>query len=166
MEDGFEEEIDLVDHWKALEVPLFETFRREDELAGRPDIITQQDTDQFVDNELVCYGRDLRQGARWKIVPRFLGRLRDAGRDFAYNQIATINHAIPGRRGAQVLEEIPIDDGINIVGAYNHHHIGHAAVLTIQGTKHLIYDLKEGKPILSAKRWMHFCVRSRSLSRR
>ncbi|ETK78921.1 hypothetical protein L915_15174 [Phytophthora nicotianae] len=30
MEDGFEEEIDLVDHWKALEVPLFETFRRED----------------------------------------------------------------------------------------------------------------------------------------
>ncbi|ETO67419.1 hypothetical protein F444_15612 [Phytophthora nicotianae P1976] len=132
MENGFEGEMDLVDSWKASEVPLFETFWREDdvgmgligadedglcvfnalrrasELAGRPDIVTQQDIDQFVDDELILYGRDLRQGARWKVVLRFLGRLRDA------------------------------------------------AVLTVQGTKHLIYDLKEGKPISSAKRWINF----------
>ncbi|ETP08617.1 hypothetical protein F441_15448 [Phytophthora nicotianae CJ01A1] len=180
MEDGFEGEMDLVYRWKASEVPLFETFWREDdvgmgligadedglcvfnalrrasELAGRPDIVTQQDIDQFVDDELILYGRDLSQGARWKVVLRFLGRLRDAGRDFAYNQIATTNHAIPGRRGAQVLEEIPVDDGIYIVGAYNHRHIGHEAVLTVQGAKLLIYDLKEGNPISSAKRWINF----------
>ncbi|ETI38707.1 hypothetical protein F443_15629 [Phytophthora nicotianae P1569] len=180
MENGFEGEMDLVYRWKASEVPLFETFWREDdvgmgligadedglcvfnalrrasELAGRPDIVTQQDIDQFVDDELILYGRDLRQGARWKVVLRFLGRLRDAGRDFAYNQIATTNHAIPGRRGAQVLEEIPVDDGIYIVGAYNHRHIGHEAVLTVQGAKLLIYDLKEGNPISSAKRWINF----------
>ncbi|KAL3663608.1 hypothetical protein V7S43_011494 [Phytophthora oleae] len=120
---------------------VFNALKRVAELTGRPDIVTQQAIDQFVDDELVLYSRDLREGA---------------GRDFAYNAIANTNHSIPGRRGTRVLGEIKIPDGIYIVGAYNHRHIGHGAVLTAQGNKRLIYDLKEGKPILSAKKWINF----------
>ncbi|ETN12220.1 hypothetical protein PPTG_09106 [Phytophthora nicotianae INRA-310] len=159
-EDGFTEEVDLVDRWKDSSVPLFEDFWRDDqraaELAGRPDLVTQQDIDQYVEDILVQYGRDLREGAAWLDVRGFLVRLRDGGRDIAYNAFVKNNYAIPGRRGARVLEEIKIKDGIYIVGAYNHRFIGHGAVLTVQGTKRLLYDLKEGKPISSAEGWINF----------
>ncbi|KAI9986120.1 hypothetical protein PInf_025026 [Phytophthora infestans] len=179
-EDGFAEEVDLVDRWKDSSVPLFEDFWRDDqvgvgllgadddglcvpnafkraaELAGRPDLVTQQDIDQYVEDILVQYGRDLREDAAWTDVRDFLRRLRDGGRDIAYNAFVKNNYTIPGRRGARVLEEIEVKDGIYIVGAYNHRLIGHGAVLTVQGTKHLLYDLREGKPISSAGGWISF----------
>ncbi|KAE8982940.1 hypothetical protein PR003_g23197 [Phytophthora rubi] len=180
MEDGFAEEIELVDRWKVSTIATFEDFWRQDkdgvaligadteghclfnaliraaELAGRPDVVTQQDVDQFVRDELVLYNRDVSQGTTWKVVRRFLRRLRDAGRDFLYNAVANYNFAIPGRRGARVLEEIELADGIYIVAAYNHSFVGHGIVLTVQGDKRLIYDLKEGKPISSAQGWINF----------
>ncbi|KAE9094632.1 hypothetical protein PF005_g12539 [Phytophthora fragariae] len=64
--------------------------------------------------------------------------------------------AVGGRRGARVLEETPLVDGINVVAAYNHSFVGHCIVLTVKGNKRLIYDLKEGKPVLSAEDWINF----------
>ncbi|KAK1939379.1 hypothetical protein P3T76_008763 [Phytophthora citrophthora] len=64
----------------------------------------------------------------------------------------------PGRRGAHVMREVPLEDEAYIVAAYNHSHIGHAAVLFVQGRKRLVYDKKneQGKPITSAKGWINF----------
>ncbi|KAE9094876.1 hypothetical protein PF010_g16926 [Phytophthora fragariae] len=64
--------------------------------------------------------------------------------------------AVGGRRGARVLEETPLVDGINVVAAYNHSFVGHCIVLTVKGNKRLIYDLKECKPVLSAEDWINF----------
>ncbi|POM67445.1 Hypothetical protein PHPALM_16555, partial [Phytophthora palmivora] len=69
-EDGFADELDLVDRWKASDVPLFEDFWRQDqdgmgllgadednfalkraaELLGRPGLVTEQDIEQFIDD--------------------------------------------------------------------------------------------------------------------
>ncbi|KAI9986871.1 hypothetical protein PInf_025840 [Phytophthora infestans] len=165
-EDDFAEEVDLVDRWKDSSVPLFEDFRRDDqvgvgllgadddglcelnafkrvaELAGRPDLATQQDIDQYVEDILVQSGRDLREGAAWTDVRDYLRQLRDGGRDIAYNAFVKKNYTIPDRRGARVLEEIEVKDGIYIVGAYNHRLIGHGAVLTVQRTKRILYALQ------------------------
>ncbi|KAG3050395.1 hypothetical protein PI124_g24094 [Phytophthora idaei] len=118
----------LVDRWKASKIKLFENFWRNDEfgkcclgadstglcmfsalkraaeLAGRPDIVTQSDIDKFVADELADNGQDLTKGTTWKVVLRFLRRLRDVGRDFVFSAIAKKNFAVDGRRGARILQ--------------------------------------------------------------
>eukprot|EP00644_Phytophthora_capsici_P016425 jgi/Phyca11/18263/fgenesh1_pg.PHYCAscaffold_34_\ len=89
------------------------------ELAGHPDLVTQQDIDQYVEDILVQYGHDLREGAAGTDVRDFLRRLRDGARGITSNAFVKNNYTIPGRRGARVLEEIEVKDGIYIVGAYN-----------------------------------------------
>lgn len=179
-EDNFNDEMDLVDRWKASEIEHFEQFwkvdtygsfllgadgqnlcmfnalKRAAELAGRPDIITQQDIDDFVQDELKLNRVDLTEGATWKTVLRFLRRLRDNGHDFRYNALAKKNYSVPGRRGARVLQELDLVDGIYLVGAYNHSFVGHCVVLTVEGSKRTIYDSDNGKPISSAAHWINF----------
>ncbi|KAG6622732.1 uncharacterized protein IUM83_09263 [Phytophthora cinnamomi] len=180
VEDEFEDELDLVDHWKTAKFQTFEEFWKQDkvgvgllgadaeglcmfkaltreaELAGCPDITTQQDIGQSVHDELVFYNHNLVKGTTWKIVLRFLRRHRDTGRDFDYTEIAKTNYAVPGRRGTRVFEEIELSDGVYVVAAYNHSPIEHGFVLTVQGKKRLIYDLQEGKPIASAQGWINY----------
>ncbi|KAE9334553.1 hypothetical protein PR003_g13460 [Phytophthora rubi] len=186
MADGFASEIDLVDRWKASGEPKFETFWRQDdfgkrsiganmtglcminalkraaELAGRPDIVTQLDIDTFVADELKYNERDLTKGTSWKVVLRFLRRLRDEGRDFIFKAIEKDNFAIAGRRGARVMEEVPLRNGIYLVAAYGHTFVGHFFVLTVQGKTRRIYDLQEGKPIESAEGLINFYAFIRS----
>ncbi|KAK1948115.1 hypothetical protein P3T76_000405 [Phytophthora citrophthora] len=176
-EDGFADGLDLVDRWKTSDVPLFEDFWRQDqdgmgrlgadeenlcvfnalkraaELLGRPDLVTEQDIEQFIDDRHGLYNQDLRAGAMWVDVRDFMIRLREAGRDINYNAFVKNNYLTPGRRGARVMREVPLEDGVYIVAAYNHSHIGHAAVLSVPGRKRLFYDKKneQGKPITSAK---------------
>ncbi|KAG3088371.1 hypothetical protein PI125_g18376 [Phytophthora idaei] len=73
-----------------------------------------------------------------------------------FSAIAKKSFAVDGRRGARVLGEVSLVDGVYLVGAYNHGFVGHAVVLTVQVTKRLIYDLEEGKPISSARDWINF----------
>ncbi|KAL3668637.1 hypothetical protein V7S43_005938 [Phytophthora oleae] len=173
-------EIELVDRWKASDVKTFAAFwptdeygknaigadiqglcifnalRRAAELSGRPDIVTQRDTDDFVADQLASRGEDLTKGTSWKVVLVFLRRLRDAGRDFIYRAIALDNFAVACRRGVRVPREIKLKKGVYIVAAYNHQNIGHVFVLTVQGKTRLIYDLDEGKPVESAENWIDF----------
>ncbi|KAG4059214.1 hypothetical protein PC123_g5859 [Phytophthora cactorum] len=138
-EDGFVEEMALVDRWKASKIKLFENFWRNDEfgkyclgadatglcmfnalkraaeLAGRSDIVTHSDIDKFVAGELANNGQDLTKGATLKVVLRFLRRLRDAGRDFVFSAIAKKNFAVDGRRRARVLGEVILVDGVYLV---------------------------------------------------
>ncbi|EGZ04573.1 hypothetical protein PHYSODRAFT_250016 [Phytophthora sojae] len=163
LDDGFANEVDLVDRWKESGVEkfwpkdefgkraigadarglcMFNALKRATELAGRPDIVTQVDIDTFVADELREPGVDLTGGPSWKVVLRFLRRLRDAGRDFIFKAIAKNNFTIAGRRGA----------------------LGHAFVLSVQGKEgkvRRIYDLKEPKPVASAMDWITFvaCIR-------
>ncbi|KAK1928901.1 hypothetical protein P3T76_015541 [Phytophthora citrophthora] len=181
-EDDFSEEMAVVDRWKASDVPVFEDFWRTDqvgvgllgadednlcvfnalkraaELLDRPDLVTQQDIEQFVEDRLVLYNQDLREGATWVYVRDFMIRLRDAGRDISYNAFVKTNYMTPGRRGARVMREITLGDGVYIVAAYNHSHVGHAAVLTVQGNTRLVYDKndEQGKPISSTRGWINF----------
>ncbi|EGZ21758.1 hypothetical protein PHYSODRAFT_489463 [Phytophthora sojae] len=157
LDDGFANEVDLVDHWK-------DSASRAAELAGRPDIVTQDDIDTFVADELREHGVDLTVGTSWKVVLRFLRHLRDAGRDFIVKAIDKDNFTIAGRRGARVLEEVPLYNGLYFVVAYNHSLVGHAFVLSVQGKKgkvQRIYDLKGPKPVASAMDWITFvaCIR-------
>ncbi|RAW42119.1 hypothetical protein PC110_g1494 [Phytophthora cactorum] len=135
---------------------MFNALKRAAELAGRPGIVTQRDIDEFVAAELDSNGRDLTKGTTWKVVLRFPRRLRGYGRDFVYNANAKDNFPVAGRRGARILAEIGLVDGIYLVAAYNHSFVGHGIVLTVQGNKQLIYDLEEGKPIASAEDWINF----------
>ncbi|KAK1928486.1 hypothetical protein P3T76_016012 [Phytophthora citrophthora] len=172
-EDGFADELDLVDRWKTSDVPLFKDFRRQDqdsmgllgqmktraaELLGRPDLVTEQDIEQFIDDRHVLYNQDLRAGATWVDVRDFMIRLREAGRDINYKAFVKNNYMTPGHCDARVMREVPLEDGVYIVDAYNHSHIGHAAVLSVQGRKRLVYDkkIKQGKPITFAKGWINF----------
>ncbi|ETO68898.1 hypothetical protein F444_14373 [Phytophthora nicotianae P1976] len=178
--DNFRKEIELVDRWKASEVQTFAEFwptdeygknaigadmdglcifnalRRAAELTGRPDIVINQDIEDFVEHQKISRGEDLTKGTSGKIVLVFLRRLRDDGRDFIYRTIALDNFAVAGRRGVRVLSEIKLKNGVYVVAAYNHQSIGHAFVLTVHGEKRLIYDLEEGKPIESADDWIDF----------
>ncbi|KAG2795836.1 hypothetical protein PC129_g21194 [Phytophthora cactorum] len=135
---------------------MFNALKRAVELAGRPEIVTQSDIDKFVADKLADNGRDLTKGTTWKVVLRFLRHLRDVGRDFVFSAIAKKNFAVDGRCGARVLGEVSLVDGVYLVGAYNHGFVGHTVVLIVQGTKRLIYDLEEGKPISSARDWINF----------
>ncbi|KAG3050064.1 hypothetical protein PI125_g26491 [Phytophthora idaei] len=141
-EDGFVEEMALVDRWKASKNKLFENFWRNDEfgkyclganstglcmlnvlkraaeLVGRPDIVTQSDIDKFVADELGDNGQDLTKGTTWKVVLQFLRCLRDVGRDFVFSVIAKKNFAVDDRCGARVLGEVSLVDGVYLVGAY------------------------------------------------
>ncbi|KAI9985428.1 hypothetical protein PInf_004786 [Phytophthora infestans] len=124
-------ELDLLDRWKASDVKTFKGFwpkdeygkraigadarglcmftalKRAAELAGRPDIVTQDDFDKFVADELRKRGEDL---------------TRD-------------NFIIAGRRGSRILEEVPLHNGLYFVVAYSRNHVGHAFVLRIQKKK-------------------------------
>ncbi|GMF17365.1 unnamed protein product [Phytophthora lilii] len=140
-EGDFEEEMALVDSWKSS-IETFEEFWRQDqvgmgllgldaqglclfsalkraaELPGRPDIVLQQDIDLFVQDELVVFQARLDAGDHLKDFHAVLRRLCDAGRDFVYNAMVKTNYAVPGRRGARMLEEIELADGIYVVAAY------------------------------------------------
>ncbi|EGZ22481.1 hypothetical protein PHYSODRAFT_330265 [Phytophthora sojae] len=114
---------------------MFNALKRAAELAGRPDIVTQDDIDTFVADELREHGVDLTVGISWKVVLRFLRRLRDAGRDFIFKAIDKDNFTIAGRRGARVLEEVPLYNGLYFVVAYNHSLVGHAFGLASKGRR-------------------------------
>ncbi|POM69093.1 Hypothetical protein PHPALM_14658 [Phytophthora palmivora] len=110
------------------------------ELAGRADIVTQDDIDTFVADEFREHGVDLTHA------------------------IDKDNFTIARRRGARVLEEVPIHNGLYIVVEYNHSLVGHAFVLSVQGKKgktRQIFDLKDPKPVSSAMDWITFvaCIR-------
>ncbi|GMF53722.1 unnamed protein product [Phytophthora fragariaefolia] len=188
LDDGFADEVDLVDRWKESGDEKFKDFWPKDkfgkrvigadarglymftalkcaaELASRPDIITQDNIDTFVADELREHAVDLARGTSWKVVLRFLRRLRDAGRDFIFKAIDKDNFAIAGRRGARVLEEVPLYNGLYFVVAYNHSLVGHAFVLSVQGKKgkvRRIYVMKDFKPVSSASDRITFvaCIR-------
>ncbi|KAK1930396.1 hypothetical protein P3T76_014067 [Phytophthora citrophthora] len=129
-EDDIEAEMALVDRWKASSVPLFETFWKEEDkgygligadednlcffqaltraakLLGHPDLVTEQDIEQFIDDRFVLYNQDFRAGATWIDVRDFMIRLREAGRDINYNAFVKNNYMTPGRRGARVMREM------------------------------------------------------------
>ncbi|KAE9048980.1 hypothetical protein PR003_g146 [Phytophthora rubi] len=110
---------------------MFRALKRAAELAGRPDIITQDDIDTFVADELREHWVDLTRGTSWKVVLRFLRRLRDADRDFIFKTIDKDNFTVAGR------------------------------VQGKKGKVRRIYDLKEPKPVSSASDWITFvaCIR-------
>ncbi|GMF30853.1 unnamed protein product [Phytophthora fragariaefolia] len=111
LDDGFTDEVDLVDRWKKSAEEKFKDFWPKDEfgkraigadarglymftalkgaagLAGHPNIVRQDDIDTFVADELREHGVDLARDTSWKVVLRFLRRLRDAGRDFIFKAI-------------------------------------------------------------------------------
>ncbi|EEY54547.1 uncharacterized protein PITG_08209 [Phytophthora infestans T30-4] len=107
---------------------MFTALKRAAKLAGRSDIVTQDDIGTFVVDELQERGVDLTRGTSWKIVLRFLRRLRDARRDFIFKAIDKDNFTIAGRRGSHILEEVPLHNGLYFVVAYNHSLVGHAVV--------------------------------------
>ncbi|GMF41753.1 unnamed protein product [Phytophthora fragariaefolia] len=105
LDDGFADEDEFGKRAigaDARDLCLFIALKRAAELAGRPDIITQDDIDTFVADEHQEHGVDLARGTSWKVVPRFLRRLRDAGRDFIFKAISKDNCAVAGRCGARV----------------------------------------------------------------
>ncbi|KAG1692817.1 hypothetical protein DVH05_024432 [Phytophthora capsici] len=51
----------------------------------------------------------------WSVVRNFIIRLRDEGRDIAYDAFVKNNYIIPGRRGAHALRDIVMKDRIYIV---------------------------------------------------
>ncbi|ETN23234.1 hypothetical protein PPTG_02865 [Phytophthora nicotianae INRA-310] len=84
--DEFRKEIELMDRWKASQVKtlakfwptdeygenaigadmeglcIFNALRRAAELAGRPDIVTKKDIDDFVEHQMSSRGDDLTKG--------------------------------------------------------------------------------------------------------
>ncbi|KAI9986173.1 hypothetical protein PInf_025088 [Phytophthora infestans] len=142
----------------ARGICMFSALKRAVELAGRPEIVTQDDIDTFVADEL------RERGVYLTRVLWFLRRLRDAGRDFIFKAIDTDSFTIAGRRGSRILEEVPLHDGLYFVVAYNHSLVGHAFVLRAQGKKGKIrrnFDLKDLKPVSSVMDWITFvaCIR-------
>ncbi|ETP28614.1 hypothetical protein F442_22107 [Phytophthora nicotianae P10297] len=117
----------------------FNTLRCAAELAGRPDIVKQQDIDDFVEHQETSCGEELTHGTSWKGVIVFLRRLRDAGCDFIYIVIALDNSAVAGRRGVGGLWKI--NQG-----------------WSLRTRTGFIYNLEEGKPIESAEDWIDFYV--------
>ncbi|KAI9980793.1 hypothetical protein PInf_010112 [Phytophthora infestans] len=115
----FEEEIALVDRWKNSNVSEFDKLCKQDEsgkhtigadtsglcmlkaivqvakLAGRPDIATQKDIDDFVEKMRNQYGLDLSQGTSWAIFLKFLRDLRGARRDVIFKALVK-NNFVPG----------------------------------------------------------------------
>ncbi|ETL24508.1 hypothetical protein F441_22135 [Phytophthora nicotianae CJ01A1] len=113
----------------------FNTLRCAAELAGRPDIVKQQDIDDFVEHQETSCGEELTHGTSWKGVIVFLRRLRDAGRDFIYIVIALDNSALTTIKTSVTLS--------------------FSQLRTRTG---FIYNLEEGKPIESAEDWIDFYV--------
>uniref|UniRef100_H3H7T1 Uncharacterized protein n=1 Tax=Phytophthora ramorum TaxID=164328 RepID=H3H7T1_PHYRM len=181
LEDGFDDEVGLIDRWKAaanvkdLEsfchgdefgerllaastagTCVFEAFKKAAELAGRPDIVTDADIADFIAETKDKFHKDLTQGTSWKVFKVFLRKLRDDRRDFIYRAIEKDNFAIAGRRGARVLNEVDLCDGLYLVAAYNHTFVGHCIVLKVEGNKRTIYNDDDGKPVSSAEDWINF----------
>ncbi|POM81905.1 Hypothetical protein PHPALM_49 [Phytophthora palmivora] len=119
----------------------FNALKRAAELAGSPDIITQGDIDAFASAELRDHCVDLRRRTSWKVMLRFICKLRDDGGDFILKAIKK-NFAIPGKRGFRVLEDVPLRRGIYFVVAYNHSRVGNAFVLKVSAKSRLMYDLR------------------------
>ncbi|EEY64083.1 uncharacterized protein PITG_02606 [Phytophthora infestans T30-4] len=105
---------------------MFTALTRAAEVAGRPDIVTQDTIDTFAADELREHGVDLTRYTSWKIGLRFLRSLRDAGRDFIFKAINKDNFTIAGRHGSRIPEEVPLHNRIYFVFAYNHSIAGHA----------------------------------------
>ncbi|POM69754.1 Hypothetical protein PHPALM_13925 [Phytophthora palmivora] len=102
-------------------------------LTGCTDIVTQDDIDIFVADKFQEHGMGLTQGTSWAVVLWFLRRFRDADRDFSFKAINKDNFTITERRGALVLEGVPLPNELYFVGAYNHSLVGHAFVLSVHG---------------------------------
>ncbi|KAG3068391.1 hypothetical protein PI124_g21627 [Phytophthora idaei] len=134
---------------------LFNAFKLAAEIAGRPDIVTQDDIDGFVEREKTAYGIDLTLGMSWDLFLVFLRELRDAGRDFKFKEIAEHNFAIPGRCGARIFEEVELRDGLYLCAAYTHWFVGHAFVLQVQGDRRLVFD-QDQVILLAAADWINF----------
>ncbi|KAK1939971.1 hypothetical protein P3T76_008302 [Phytophthora citrophthora] len=165
----------------SSDVPLFEDFWRhgqdgmgllgaDDDNYVRLDLVTEQDIKQFIDDRHVLYNQDLRAGATWVDVRDFMIRLREAGRGIDYNAFVKNNYMTPGRRGARVRREVPLEVGAYIVAAYNHSHIGHAVVLLSKGenlssTTRRTNKVSRSCPQKDRPTSMHLFVHSLSLSR-
>ncbi|EEY60951.1 uncharacterized protein PITG_01190 [Phytophthora infestans T30-4] len=179
LEDGFEEELALVDRWKDSNVSEFDKFCKQDEfskhtigadtsglcmlkafiqvekLAGRPDIATQKGIDDFVEKMRKEYGLDLSQGTSWAIFLEFLRGVRDARRDFVLKALVKNNFVTGGRRGSCGFEELELRDGFYICAAYNDSFTGHAFVLHVQGAKRLLFD-EDGVMFPDQATWINF----------
>ncbi|KAG3022910.1 hypothetical protein PC120_g7845 [Phytophthora cactorum] len=125
------------------------------EIAGRPDIVSQSDIDDFATNARTQFGVDLTKGTSWKICLIFLRKLRDAGRDFYFKAMEKRNFAIIGRRGTRALVEVELLDGLYLCAAYNHQFVGHAFVLRVRGGRQLLYDQDQVMRLLSVT-WINF----------
>ncbi|GMF42167.1 unnamed protein product [Phytophthora fragariaefolia] len=179
LEDGFEKNIDLIDRWKNSNIRdldsfcvgseedqkliaadmnglcMFAAIKKAAELAGRPDIVTDEDIDAFVQNTQERFGIDLHYGTSWKVFLVFLRKLRDAGRDFIFKALERDNFAICGRRGERVLNELELPEGIYLVAAYNHNFIGHCFVLKVEKNRRLVFDNGKAKYIC-AMSWINY----------
>lgn len=136
---------------------MYSALKRATGLDDRPDIVTEDDIDTFVADELRGHGVDFTRGTLWKVVLRFRCRLRDASRDFIFKANAKDNCTVAVRRGTRELEEVRLHNGLYVVVAYNHSLNGHAFVLSVQAKKSMvrrIYDLKESKPESSVTDWI------------
>ncbi|KAJ8548541.1 hypothetical protein ON010_g11130 [Phytophthora cinnamomi] len=164
LEDGFKENIDLIDRWKTSNVRdlesfcvdseedqkliaastagrcMFEALKTAAALAGRPDIVTDRDINIFACEALHGFATDIDKGIKWKIFLAFLRQLRDAGRDFIFRAIERDNFGPCGKRGARVLGWIDLNDGIYLVAAYNPEWVGHCFVLKVDGKQRAVYD--------------------------
>lgn len=182
LEDGFDMELNLADRWKRSMTENFDSFCKEDsfverafgasmsgmcffeafkrtaELSGRPDIVTDTDIEDFEAGNRRDYGIELREGVSWKVFLVFLRRLRNIGRNFAFNAMTNNNFVVAGRRGARVLQELDLFDGLYLIGAYNHQFVGHVIVLQVAGKSRLVYDGDKGKSCKSCKSvsWINF----------
>ncbi|OWZ05911.1 hypothetical protein PHMEG_00021913, partial [Phytophthora megakarya] len=153
LDDNFGPEVDLVDRWLAL--CLFNAFQKAAELADRPDIVTEDDINSFVDFELQHYNLDLTRGTSWKVFCVFLRGLRDDGRHFVYKDLVCDNFAPAGRRGERVLSEVQLLNGLYIVAAYNHQFVGHAFVLLVRDKHRRVFDGPKEKAV-TAMTWINF----------
>ncbi|KAJ8535184.1 hypothetical protein ON010_g13554 [Phytophthora cinnamomi] len=139
LEDGFKENIDLIDRWKASNVRdlesscvdseedqkliaastagrcMFEVLKTAVALAGRPDIVTDRNINIFACEALHGFAIDIDKGIQWKISLAFLRQLRDAGRDFIFRAIERDNFGPCGKRGARMLGSIDLNGDIYLV---------------------------------------------------
>jgi hypothetical protein len=74
--------------------------------------VTKDAIDEFVADELSTNNIDLTKGTTWVVLLRRLRRLQKNGRDFCHNKMVNNNHARPGRRGARILQDLVLNDGI------------------------------------------------------
>ncbi|GMF49440.1 unnamed protein product [Phytophthora fragariaefolia] len=179
LQDGFDRELNLMDRSvrcfetnfnkfcstdpyvkhlfgaKTSGLCIFEAFIEATKLAGRPDICTRDDIAAFFEEGRREYGFDLTDGNSWKLFVVFVRQHRAAKRDFAFNRLTKKNYVIGRRRGARVMKELDLHDGLYLVGAYNHQFIGHVVVLDVTGKKRTVHENGKCKTI-SSMSWINF----------